>query len=30
LGTAIDHFPTAVLGKPPSWTEELTYEPVAR
>ena len=30
LGTAIDHFPTEVLGKSPTWTEELTYEPVAR
>ncbi len=30
LGSVIDHFPTAVLGKTPSWTEELTYEPVAK
>lgn len=30
LGNVIDHFPTAVLGKMPSWTEELTYEPVAK
>jgi hypothetical protein len=30
LGRVIDHFPTQVLGKTPSWTDELTYEPVAR
>lgn len=30
LGTVIDYFPTQVLGKPPSWTDELTYEPVAK
>ena len=30
LGTVIDHLPTQVLGKPPSWTDELTYEPVAK
>ena len=30
LGTVIDHFPIQVLGKTPSWTDELTYEPVAK
>ena len=30
LGAVIDHFPIEVLGKTPSWTEELTYEPVAK
>jgi hypothetical protein len=30
LGTVIDYFPTQVLGKTPSWTDELTYEPVAK
>ncbi len=30
LGTVIDYLPTQVLGKPPSWTDELTYEPVAK
>ncbi|MCV7267336.1 reductase [Mycolicibacterium doricum] len=30
LGVVIDHFPIEVLGKTPSWTEELTYEPVAK
>lgn len=30
MGIAIDHFPTRVLGKVPSWTKELTYEPVSR
>ncbi|MCF1815237.1 hypothetical protein L0B82_23100, partial [Mycobacterium intracellulare subsp. intracellulare] len=30
LGDAIDIFPVQVLGRPPSWTDELTYEPVAK
>ncbi|QLY32103.1 ferritin-like domain-containing protein [Nocardia huaxiensis] len=30
LSRAIDLFPVRVLGKPPSWSKELTYEPVAR
>lgn len=30
LGEAIDVFPVSVLGRPPSWTDELTYEPVSK
>lgn len=30
MGTVIDHFPVQALGKVPSWSEELTYEPVSR
>ncbi|MBJ8345441.1 ferritin-like domain-containing protein [Antrihabitans sp. YC2-6] len=30
LNVAIDHFPVRLLGKVPSWTEELTYEPISR
>ena len=30
LGNAIDVFPVQIFGRPPSWTDELTYEPVAK
>ncbi|MFI6869924.1 ferritin-like domain-containing protein [Nocardia sp. NPDC050406] len=30
LGRVIDHFPVRVLGRTPSWSKELTYEPVAK
>lgn len=30
MGTVIDHFPMGLLGKVPSWSEELTHEPVSR
>ncbi|MEV0298217.1 ferritin-like domain-containing protein [Nocardia sp. NPDC050710] len=30
LTKGIDLFPTRLLGRPPSWTEDLTYEPVAK
>jgi len=30
MGTVIDLFPTALLGKVPSWSKELTHEPVSR
>ncbi|MBL1074915.1 ferritin-like domain-containing protein [Nocardia sp. 2] len=30
LSRAIDLFPVRVLGRPPSWSKELTHEPVAR
>lgn len=30
MGKAIDLFPVGVLGKTPSWSQELTYEPVSR
>ncbi|KRQ19001.1 MULTISPECIES: hypothetical protein [Mycobacteroides] len=30
LGKAIDLFPIRVLGKTPTWSQELTYEPVSR
>ncbi|BAY00255.1 hypothetical protein MSTE_04963 [Mycobacteroides stephanolepidis] len=30
LGKAIDLFPIRVLGKTPTWSEELTYKPVSR
>jgi len=30
MGTVIDHFPIRVLGKVPSWSRELTSEPVSR
>ncbi|WP_067702113.1 reductase [Nocardia jejuensis] len=30
LNKAIDHFPVRVLGRTPSWSKELTYEPVAK
>lgn len=30
MGTVIDHFPIGVLGKVPSWSNELTHEPVSR
>ena len=26
----IDRFPIRVLGRRPSWSDELTYEPVAK
>lgn len=30
MGKAIDLFPIKVLGKTPTWSQELTYEPVSR
>jgi hypothetical protein len=30
LGVVIDHFPIRVLGKMPSWTTDLTSEPVSK
>ncbi|MBB4855343.1 hypothetical protein HNP40_002744 [Mycobacteroides chelonae] len=30
LGKAIDLFPIQMLGKTPTWSQELTYEPVSR
>ncbi|MFD0365661.1 hypothetical protein ACFQZZ_29855 [Nocardia sp. GCM10030253] len=30
LNKGIDRFPLRVLGRPPSWAADLTYEPVAK
>ena len=30
MGTVIDHLPMGLLGKVPSWSKELTHEPVSR
>ncbi|MGX1806600.1 ferritin-like domain-containing protein [Nocardia sp. NPDC055321] len=30
LNRAIDHFPVRLLGKPPTWSKSLTYDPVAK
>jgi hypothetical protein len=30
MGSVIDRFPVGILGKTPSWSEELTHEPVSR
>ncbi len=30
MGTVIDLLPISLLGKPPSWSKELTHEPVSR
>lgn len=30
MGVVIDRFPVGLLGKVPSWSEELTHEPVSR
>ena len=30
MGAVIDRFPVGLLGKVPSWSEELTHEPVSR
>jgi len=30
LGNAIDVFRVQIFGRPPCWTDELTYEPVAK
>ncbi|MEV6071755.1 ferritin-like domain-containing protein [Nocardia sp. NPDC052001] len=30
LNKAIDYFPVRVLGKPPTWSQGLTYDPVAK
>ncbi|RDI42155.1 reductase [Nocardia mexicana] len=30
LNAGIDRFPVRVLGRPPSWSKELTYDPVAK